>query len=154
MIEQFRIGTATRLRKHDARRSGAHDCREVRQCMRSLDRIDAYPQPCAMLRVALQEIRDHGARLGLFRFGHRIFDIEQNDIRGAFRRFGHFAFAIARREQPGPSADALYRIRHLLLDIVRRGQYDFGSLRTLSARKFRIICGLTGAVRGIRLSRK
>lgn len=35
-----------------------------------------------------------------------------------------------------------------------RGQYDFGSDSTFSAMKLRIISRLTGAIRGIRLSRR
>jgi hypothetical protein len=33
-------------------------------------------------------------------------------------------------------------------------QYDFGKPSTFSAMKFRIMCGLTGAMRGMKLSRK
>jgi hypothetical protein len=64
----------------------------------TLDGIDPHPEPLPLFRVCSQEGRNHRSRLGLFSLGNGIFEVEQDDIRRAGRRFLHFALAVARCE--------------------------------------------------------
>lgn len=58
------------------------------------------------------------------------------------------------RSMFGPFTAAKTSIHGALVFERQSPQYDLGKLRTFSAMKFRISCGLTGARRGIMTSRK
>ena len=63
-----------------------------------VQRIDSHPQARAVLFVRAEKFGDHAPRFGLVGGGHRILEIEDDDICRATCGLFHLAGAVARRE--------------------------------------------------------